>query len=102
SAAKRPALVPVADGIGGKLLLRGERGGGVVLGPAGRPVAVTEGGLVVPPAARIVGCAEEDLEANAGVLEADAHQLHQVLGGKPDREPALIEGDIAEIADAQA
>src|SRR5437588_5207041 len=78
-AAERPALVPVADGIGGKRFLRGERGGGIVLGTAGRPVAVTEGRLVIPPAAFIVGCAEEDLETNVRVIEADAHELHQVL-----------------------
>src|ERR1700746_884352 len=39
---------------------------------------------------------------DVGMLEADAAELHHVLGLEPDREPAVIERLVAEIADAQA
>jgi hypothetical protein len=39
---------------------------------------------------------------NVGMLEADADELHEVLGLEPDREPPVIERGIAEVADAQA
>src|SRR5262249_56806435 len=75
-AAVGTALVPVADAIGRQRLLRGERGGGVRLGAAARPVAVAERRRVVPPAALVIGGAEEDLVADVGMLEADADELH--------------------------
>jgi hypothetical protein len=36
------------------------------------------------------------------VLEADVDELHQVLRREPDREPAAVDGRIAEVADADA
>src|SRR4029077_16555461 len=65
-------------------------------------VAVAEGGLVVPPTARVVGAAEEDLVAQIRVLKADADELHQVLRAAPDGEPALVHRRVGEIADADA
>jgi hypothetical protein len=35
------------------------------------------------------------------MLEADADELHEVLGLEPDRQPPVIEMGIAEVADAQ-
>src|SRR5262249_60343127 len=83
-AAKRPALIPVAERIGRELGVGRERGGGVFLGAALRPIAEAKGGGVVPPAARIVGRAVENFVADVGVLEADADELHEVLRREPD------------------
>src|SRR5262249_57593284 len=71
-AAKRPALIPVAERIGRKLGIGRERGGGMLLGAALRPIAEAEGGGVVPPAARIVGCAVEDFVADVAMPQPDA------------------------------
>src|SRR4029077_9892248 len=101
-AAKRAALVPVADPIGRQFFLRLERGGGEIFGATGRAIAVAEGRLIVPPAARVIGAAEEDLVAQIRVLEADADELHQVLRADPDGEPALVDRRVGEIADADA
>src|SRR5262249_57314972 len=60
-AAKRPALIPVAEWIGWKLSVGGERRGGMLLGAALRPIAEAEGGGGVPPAAPIVGTAVEEV-----------------------------------------
>src|SRR5262249_57710015 len=86
-AAKRPALIPVAERIGRKLGVGRERRGAVLLGARLRPVAEAEGSGVVPPAARIVGGAVEDFLADVGVLEADADELREVLRRGPNREP---------------
>src|SRR5258707_11812020 len=59
-AAKRPALIPIADRIARELGIGGQRLRAVVLGPALRPIAEAERRAVVPPAARIVGRAVED------------------------------------------
>src|SRR5262249_53996721 len=56
----------------------------------------------VPPATRIVGGAVEHLVADIGMLEADTDELHQIVRREPDREPAAIDGRVAEIADADA
>src|SRR6516225_844567 len=102
-AAEGAALVPVADAIGGQRLLCGQGCSGVFFGAAGRPVAVAERWLVVPPGPFVVGRAEEDLEANVGMLEADADELHEILGLEPDRQPPVIERGIAErLANAVA
>src|SRR5262249_15878558 len=101
-AAERPALIPVAERIRRELGVGRERGGGVLLGAALRPIAEAEGGGVVPPAARIVGRSGEDFVADVGALEADANELHEVLRREPDREPPPVHRHIAEIADADA
>src|SRR4029077_11734583 len=77
-----------------------ERGVAEILTATGRPVAEAERIRIVPPAARVVGGAEEDLAADVGVLEADADELCQILRRYPYREPAQIDRRIAEIADA--
>src|SRR5215510_7329455 len=74
----------------------------MLLGAALRPIAEAEGGGVVPPAARVVGCAVEDFVADVGMLEADADELHEVLRREPDREPPPVDRHIAEVADADA
>src|SRR5260370_20756782 len=90
-AAEGAALVPVADAIGRQRLLCGQGGSGVFFGAAGGPVAVAERRLVVPPGPFVVGRAEEDLEANVGMLEADADELHKGLGLEPDPHPPLLD-----------
>jgi hypothetical protein len=60
------------------------------------------GAAVVPPCALVVGGAVEDLEAQVGVLQADAHQLGQVLRRYPDRQTALVERLVADVADPEA
>jgi hypothetical protein len=69
----------------------------VVLAAALRTVAVTKGCRIVPPAARIVGGAEEDLVADVGMLQPDADELEQILRLGPDRQPALVDRRVAEI-----
>src|SRR5260370_42335213 len=87
-AAEGSALVPVADAIGRQRLLCGQGRSGVFFGAAGWPVAVAERRLVVPPGPFVVGRAEEDLAADVGTLQADADELHPVLGLAPDCEPS--------------
>src|SRR5277367_2642417 len=100
-AAKRPALVPIADRVGGKPLLSGKRGSGIVLRAAGRTIAVAKRGLVVPPTALVAGRAEEDFITQILVFEPDPDQLHQVLRAQPDRQPPAVGRRIGEIADTQ-
>src|SRR5271166_2992665 len=100
--AEGATLIPVADAIGRQRLLCGKGGSGVFLGAPGRPVAIAERRLVVPPSPFVVGDAEEDLEADIGMLETDPHERNEVLGLEPDREAAVIDGGIAEVADAKA
>src|SRR5262249_8555717 len=71
-AAERAALEPLGNRIGLKLGLRGERLVAKLLALALRMVAVAERRLVIPPPARVVGHAEEDLVADIRVLEPDA------------------------------
>src|SRR5262245_32108060 len=96
------ALVPVGHRVGRQPGLRRQRGVAKILGAALRPVAVAERRRVVPPAALVVGGAEKDLVADAGVLEADADELYQVLWLDPDRQPALVDRRVSDIADADA
>src|SRR6516164_1795882 len=73
-----------------------------VLGLAGRTVAQIIGAVIVPPGALVVGGAVEDLEMDGGMFKPDPAELNEVLGLEPDRQPAVIERLLAEIADAQA
>src|SRR5262245_13091931 len=101
-AAVRAALVPVGHRIGRQPGLRRQRGVAKILGAASRAIAVAERRFVVPPAALVVGGAEKDLVMDAGVLQADADELHQVLGLDPDRQPPLVDRRIGDVADADA
>ncbi len=66
-----------------------------------RAIAQLIGAVIVPPGALIVGGAVENLEMDVGMLEPDPAELHHVLRLEPDRQPAMIERHLAEIADAQ-
>src|SRR5262245_54215311 len=100
--AEAAALVVVADRVGGELGLFGHGLLAKILGPTGRAVAIGVGARVVPPGAFIEGGAIKDLVLEVGMLEADADQLHEVLGAEPDRQPALVEWPVAEVADPEA
>src|SRR6202035_1750490 len=95
-------LVPVADRIGRKRLLLGQRRCDEIFGAAGRAIAVAVGSFVVPPAALVVGGAEKYLVAQVRVLQPDADELHQILRADPDGEPAQIDRRVGEVADADA
>src|SRR5205085_8458788 len=101
-AAEGAALEEIADRVGLQLGLLGQRVLQIVLGAACRPVAVVVSPVVVPPGALVPGGAVEDLEAQVRVLEADADQLDEVFRLHPDRQPALVERLVAEVADPQA
>src|SRR6476620_9467886 len=90
-AAESAALEEVADRIGRRLGLRGHRLFLVVLGDAGRAIAIVVGAAVVPPRPLVERGAVEDLEAQVRILKSDADQLHEVLGADPDGEPAPID-----------
>ena len=100
-AAKRPALIAVADRIGRQRGLRGHRLVQEIAGLALRVVAVAAGIAVVPPTVGIVGDAVEDLVADMGVLQPDADKRHQVLGLEPNRQPPPVGRRVADIADPQ-
>src|SRR5262245_49434024 len=101
-AAVGPALIPVADAIGRQRLLRSHGRIDIILRAAAGAVSVSEGRLVIPPGALVARCAKENLIADVGMLEPDAYELREVFGVDPDRQPPVIDGRIAEIADAQA
>src|SRR5690349_1215749 len=84
-AAESPALEEVTDRIGLQLGLLGHCVLEEVLSVAGGAIAVVIRLVVVPPTALVPGGAVEDLEAQVGVLEADADQLGQIIGAHPDR-----------------
>ena len=101
-AAERAALVEIADRIRRQLGLLGHRVLAKILGAAGRAIAEIVGAVVVPPGALVVGGAVENLEMDVGMIEPDPAELHEVFRLQPDREPAVIERLVAEIADPQA
>src|SRR2546423_4952189 len=101
-AAEGATLEEVADRIGAELGLLGPGMLEVVLGAPGRPIAVIVGLVVVPPGALVPGGAVEDLETQIRMLEADTDQLGKVLGTDPDRQPALVERPVTDVADAEA
>src|SRR5260370_30416190 len=55
--------------------------------------------MIVPPRPLVIGGAVEDLEMDVGMIEPDPAQLHQIFRLQPDRQPAMIERLVAEIAD---
>src|SRR2546422_770043 len=69
---------------------------GIVL----RPVAEPHGVGIVVPAARVARDAVDDLEADAGMIDADRHELRQVARAEPDGEPALVDRRRIDVADA--
>src|SRR3569833_1018588 len=100
-AAETAALVEVADPIRRHLGLLRHRMFPEHLSSPGRTVAELVGAVIVPPGALVVGRAVQDLEMNVRMVQSDPAELNQVLRLQPDREPAMIERPLAEIADAQ-
>src|SRR5258706_9160042 len=101
-AAKRAALVEVADGIGLELGLLGKSVLAKILGSAGRAIAEVVGAVVIPPGALVIRCAVKNFEMDVGMIEPDPAQLHQVFWLEPDRKPAMIQRLVAEISDPDA
>src|SRR5882672_1919495 len=101
-AAERAALIEIADAIRPKPGLLGHGVLAKILGAAGRAIAEIIGAMIVPPRALIVRRAVEDFEMDSGMIEPDPAELHQVFRLQPDREPAMIQRLVAEIADAKA
>src|ERR1700731_1415700 len=101
-AAKRAALVEIADRIGRQLGLLGKSVLAKILGAAGRAIAEVVGAMVVPPCSLVIGRAIENLEMDIGMVEPDPAQLYQILRLQPDRETTMIERLVAEIADPDA
>src|SRR6185437_3334207 len=99
--AESAALVEVADGVGRKFRLLGKRVLAKILAASGRAIAEVVGAVIVPPRALVVGSAVEDFEMDVGMIEPDPAELHQIFRLQPDREPAVIERLVAEIADAK-
>src|SRR6202043_2007875 len=101
-AAESAALVEIADRIGLELGLLGKGVLAKILGAAGRAIAEVVGAVVVPPRTLVVRGAVEDFEMDVGMIEPNPAKLHQVFRLQPDREPAMIERLVAEIADPDA
>src|SRR5207245_11294875 len=55
---------------------------------------------IVVPAARVARDAVDDLETDAGVIDADSHELRQVARAEPDGESALVDRRRIDVADA--
>src|SRR5262245_46547787 len=98
-AAEAAALQPVPDRVRRQLGLGGKRLGAPALGFARGTITQAEGRLVVPPTPHIRGSAVDDLVTQIGMLEADADELHQVLGLDPDRQPPLVDRLVVDVAD---
>src|SRR4029453_1287099 len=101
-AAERAALVEVADRVRFELGLLGHRVFAEIFSAAGRSITEFVGAVVVPPGALVVGGAVEDLEMDTGMIEPDAAELHQIFRLQPDRQAAMVERHLAEIADPDA
>ena len=99
SAAEHAALVQLGDHVGDRLLVR-QHFGGVGLGIVLRPVAEAVRVGVVVPGARVARDAVDDLELDAGAVDADRHQLREVARAEPDRQPALVDRLRVDVADA--
>src|ERR1700744_5385566 len=76
-AAKRAALVEIADRIGFQLGLLRHRIVVKILRASGRAIAEVIGAGIVPPAALVVGSAVKNLEMDVGMVEPDPAELHQ-------------------------
>src|SRR5258708_968464 len=74
--------------------------GGMGLGIVLRPVAEPNGVGIVVPAARVARDAVDDLETDAGMIDADRDELRQVARAEPDGEPALVDRRRVAVADA--
>ena len=100
-AAEGAALVVIADRVRLELGLLRLRVLAKIFAAAGRPVAELVGAMIVPPGTLVVGGAVEDLEMDVGMIEPDPAELDEIFRLQPDRQPAVIERHLAEIADPQ-
>src|SRR6266403_2620349 len=101
-AAERAALVEIADRIGRQFCLLGKGVLAKVLGAAGRAIAEVVGAVVVPPRTLVVRRAVENFEMDVGMIEPDPAELYQIFRLEPDRQPAMVQWLVAEIADPDA
>ena len=101
SRSEGPALEQITDRIRAYLRLLGLGMRTMVLAFAGRPVAELARPRIVPPRCGIIGRAVENIEADVGMLQHDAEELHDVLRRDPDRQAACIERPRADIADPE-
>src|SRR5260221_14059466 len=86
--AEHAALVGLGDGIAARLLVRQDLGG-VDLAVVLRLVAEARGVGVVVPGALVSRGAVDDLELDAGPVDADRDQLPQIARAEPERQAAL-------------
>src|SRR6266446_10468475 len=100
--AESATLEEIADRIGPDLCLLGLGMRAVILGLAGRTIAELAGARIVPPRCRVVRRTVKDVEADVGMLQPDADQLHDVFRRDPDRQPPPIERPRPDIADPNA
>src|SRR3954454_21120097 len=101
-AAERATLVEIADRIGRKHSLFGKGMLAKAFGAPGRAVAEVVCAVVVPPRAFVVGSAIQNLKMDVGMLETDPAEQHEIFGLEPDRQPAMIQRFVAEIANPNA
>src|SRR5207302_8214241 len=92
-----PALIHLRARIA--RLLTCQHFGGIDLGIVLRAVAEPRGVGIVVPAARVARDAVDDLEADAGMIDADRYELRQVARAEPDGEPALVDWRRIDVAD---
>src|SRR5258708_19064479 len=93
------ALVFVGARIGAGLL-RAHHLGGERLAIILRPVTQAARVRVVVPRSPVVRYAVHDLEADAGMVDADRDELRDVARGNPDREAALVDRARVHVPDA--
>src|SRR6266496_4433545 len=67
-----------------------------------RTVAEPLGVRVVVPAASVAGDSVHDLEADAGAIDRERHELREIARREPDREPPLVHRARIDVADAHA
>src|SRR5215469_3514323 len=99
--AKRAALVIFGDRIGGLAGFGREDCRGVGLGIVLRAITKSLGVRVIVPGTLVAGDAVDDFVADVRMLEPDADELGVVPGADPDRQPALVDRLLAEIADTR-
>src|SRR6266545_5291119 len=67
-----------------------------------RAVAEPLGVRIVVPAALVAGDPVHDLEADAGAVDRERHELREIARREPDREPPLVHRPRIDVADAHA
>src|SRR6266496_1614374 len=75
---------------------------GVGLAVVLRTIAEPLGVRVVIPATLVAGDPVHDLEADAGAIDRDRHELREIARREPDREPPFVHRPRIDVADAHA